>query len=167
MKKHEGLELTVVFINLHSRCSPYSYFSVCRSSDFQLEFFDWVEMLFLVHVLHTSVNKCQMQMTGDLNPISSKNSPITPFRLPGGPQSQEAHQVVLSEPDTKAESRHELPHAGGGTSSRDEHAWRDFWRTLRVSNTDQQPAASHSLDSCAFTRLVWIKATWGNKLRAL
>lgn len=49
-----------------------------------------------------------------------------PFRLSSGLQSQEAHQVVLSEPDPEAESRRELPHAGGRTCSGDEHARREI-----------------------------------------
>ncbi len=122
-----------------------------------------------IYSLHTSVNKC---LVFKINykwpqPHFLFKFTLNPFRLPGGPQSQEAHQVVVSEPDPEAESRRELPHAGGGASSGDGHTRRDVWGTLRVPNTNQQPTASYSLDSRAFTRLVWIKTIWGNKLRAL
>lgn len=116
----------------------------------------WINVLFLSLITN---DRCQphflLKFTHNL------------FRLSGGPQSQKAHQVVVSEPDPEAESRREPPHAGGGTSLGNEHARREVWRTIRVPNTNQQPAASHGMDSCAFTGLVWIKTIWVKKLRAL
>lgn len=144
-----------MFVNLHSHRSCYSCFSL-REFRFPVTWFP-VCTLQSINVLFLRL------IANDKRPQPHFLLKFThnPYRLPGGPQSQEAHQVVVSEPDPEAESRPELPHAGGGTSSGDGHTRRDVWGTLRVPNTNQQPTASYSLDSCAFTRLVWIKQYGG------